>query len=205
MIGLIAIIVIGILLLVGGLVFRWVYKSQRSKGKSGVVASVWGVVAAVLLSLPITWDAIPTWIAFKYYAQKEAGLTVFKTLEQWKTENPGVAETLEPYRNTVKDRRMESFKLDNGKSRTRLNDRFAYDAQSEDLFLSVALTRHEISDTKTGEVMFKFVAVASGNSGGLASGGAGWWKPWLIARSSTESDMVSFHKYYDSIHSLGAK
>lgn len=205
MIGLIAIIVLGGLLLLAFLVFTWTYRAKRRKGESNSVALGWAVAAVLLLSLPITWDAIPTWIAFEYYAKKDAEFTVFKTLEQWKAENPGVAKTLEPYGVAAKDKRTDSIKLANGKSRKPMNDRFAHDDQSENLFLSVALTRHEIVDTKTGEVMLRFVAVASGNSGGLASGGAGWWQPWLIHRSSTGTDVDEFYRLLNEFAYQGGK
>lgn len=205
MIGLIAFIVLAGFLALAIWVFLWTHKTMRGNGKSGALATAWAFGAVIALSLPITWDAIPTWIAFKYYAHKEAGLTVFKTLEQWKKENPGVAETLEPFDLTVNDRRMESFKLANGKSRTRLNDRFAHDTKSETLFLDVGLTRHEIVDTKTGEVVFRFVAVGSGNLGGLASGGTGWWKPWLVHRSSTRDEVNTHFNFMNDFQYMGKK
>jgi hypothetical protein len=205
MIGLIALIVLGGLLALAIWVFLWTHKTMRGNGKSGAVATAWAFGAVIALSLPITWDAIPTWIAFKYYAQKEAGITVFKTLEQWKAENPGVAETLEPYKRSVNDKRMDSIKLSDHKSRTRMNDRFAFDDQSERYFLSVGVRRREIVDTKTGFVLFRLVTVGSGNPSGLAQGGAGWWKPWLVHRSSTEADRAMFDKFQNDFHFLGGK
>jgi hypothetical protein len=205
MIGLIAIIVVGGLLLLACWVFVWTYRAKRRKGKSEKVAFGWAIGAVVLLSLPITWDAIPTWIAFEYYAKKEAEFTVFKTLEQWKAENPGVAETLEPYGRRARDERSNSISMGSGKSRTPLNARFASDTQSEHLFLSVGLTRHEIVDTRTGEVVFRFVAVASGNSGGLASGGSGWAKPWLVHRSAQVADVDRSYRIRNEFAYLGSK
>ena len=205
MIGLFAIIVLGGLLALACWAFIWAYRNRRHHGKSDAVSFAWAVGAVVVLSLPITWDAIPTWIAFEYYTKKAAEVIVFKTLEQWKLENPSVAETLEPYGHGAQDKRMKSISLENGKSRMNLNDRFAYDRQSEKLFLSVGLTRHEIVDTKTSEVMFRFVAVASGNSGGLASGGADWWKPWLIHRSSTEANGAMFYRLLSEFQPQGSR
>ena len=173
MIGLIAILILGGLLALACWAFVRAYKAKRRQGKSDLVSFFWAVGAVLVFSLPITWDAIPTWIAFEYYARKQAEIKVFKTWEQWKLENPGVAETLEPFGRAANDKRTKSINLGNGKLRTPMNGRFAYDSQNEGLFLSVGLTRHEIVDTKTGEVVFRFVAVASGNAGGTAGGGAG--------------------------------
>lgn len=205
MIGLIAIIVIGVLLLLGWVIFRWVYKLQRRNGKSNAVASTWGFVAVVVLSLLITWDAIPTWIAFEYYAKKEAGLIVFKTLDQWKVENPGVAETLEPYGKAYNDGRGASIKLSNEKSRRPMNARFAIDQKITNPFLSVHIAQEEIVDTKTGAVMTRRAGIGSGNSGGLALGGDGWWKFWLIHGSSTADERESFEKLKNEFHFLGGK
>jgi hypothetical protein len=136
MTGLIALLVLGGLLTLALWVFAKTHKTMLTKGKSRAAANAWAVWAVVVLSLPLTWDAIPTWIAFEYYAHKEAGLTVFKTLEQWKAENPGVAETLEPY--GFKDKRGDFKKLSAYKSRTPLNDRFAYDSTSRDAIFECA-------------------------------------------------------------------
>lgn len=205
MTGLIALLVLGGLLTLAIWVFAKTHRTMLDKGKSRAVATAWACGAVIALSLPITWDAIPTWIAFKYYAHKEAGLTVFKTLEQWKVENPGVAETLEPYKLTVNDKRGASFEIGDGFSRVRLNERFSYDSKSKHLFLSVALIDHRIVDSKTGDLVLRFVAVAAGNSGGFASGGAGWWAPWLIHRSSTSKETDEFYKAMHAFQYLGEK
>lgn len=164
------------------------------QGKSSKFANILAAGTVLFLSLPLTWDTIPTWIAFEYFAHKEAGVTVFKTLEQWKSENPGIAETLEPYKLTIKDVRGEEFILENGFSRVRLNERFSYDSKSKLLFLSVKLTEHQIVDMKNENIVFRFVVITSGNSGGLASGGYGWWAPWLIHRSSTSKEIDEFYE-----------
>jgi hypothetical protein len=205
MIGLIAIFVFGALLLVMCSVFVWTYKAKRRSGKNRWGALRWAVAAPIALLLLITWDAIPTWLAFEYYAKKDAQFTLLKSLAQWKAENPGVSETLEPYGRTARDERSNSMHMSNGMSRTPLNARFAYDTQSEALFLSVRLTRHEIIDTKSEEVVFRFMAVNSGNSGGLAAGGPGWWKPWLIHRSAQVADVDRFYRIADSFKYLEDK
>jgi len=54
----------------------------------------WGVGAFLLVFLPIFWDWLPTVATHQYYCAKDSGFWVYKTLEQWKDENPGVMETL---------------------------------------------------------------------------------------------------------------
>jgi len=205
MAGLIAISVFGALFLGMCGVFVWTYKAKRRHGKNRLRALCWALAAVIVLSLPITWDAIPTWLAFEYYANKDAEFTLLKSSAQWKTENPGVSETLEAFGRAAKDERSNSLHMGKARSRTPLNARFAYDSQSEDLFLSVRRTRHEIIDTKTQEVVFRFVVVNSGNSGGLASGGAGWWKPWLVHRSAQVEDVDRFYSIANSFKYVGGK
>ena len=202
MIGLIVILVLGVLLVLASWAFVWTYKAKRRQGKSDLQSFAWAVGAVVVLSLPITWDAIPTWIAFKYYSDKEAGITVFKTLEQWKVENPGVAETIIPY--GFRDKRGELQNLGSDKFRYPVNDRFAYDSSKEQLFLSVYAIRYEVIDRKNDEVLVRHVAVGSGNEGGLATGGGGWWAFWLINKPS-QSGYETYSQYRDAVTNMGAR
>lgn len=205
MIGLIALIVLGGLLALAIWVFLCTHKTMLGNGRSGAVATAWAFGAVLALSLPITWDAIPTWIAFKYYAHKEAGLKVFKTLEQWKVENPGVAETLEPYGKDYNDRRTKAIELKDNKTRRMLNARFAFDLEILNPVLSVHLVHQDIVDTKTGEIMVRFSGAGSGNSGGLALGGNGWWKFWNSHTTSRPEQETMFNGHKRSYQFLDNK
>jgi hypothetical protein len=116
-------------------------------------------------------------------------------LEQWKAENPGVAETLEAYGKDYNDTRTKVIELSNDKSRWMLNARFAYDKQVTNEQFGIRRVSQEILDTKTGKAMIKWASVGSGNSGGLASGGDGWWKFWLLHSSSTSEQEITFEKH----------
>ena len=200
MIGLIAIVVVVVLLVVAGSVFGYAFFWAQKKGKSTAASFLLAACAVFVLSLPITWDAIPTWIAFKYYSDKEAGLVIYKTLEQWKLENPGVAVTLVPY--GLKDTKAEVKKLGKDTFRNPINERFAYDSSKTKLFLSVTAHRLEFIDIKNEEILAKYVIVQSGNTGGLASGGSGWWAVWLI--HSSANNAVNFFNIVDSFKQTGA-
>lgn len=205
MIGLMAIILLGGLLALAIWVFAWTNKTLLRKGKSKAAARAWAVAAVVALSLPITWDAIPTWIAFEYYNHKKAGIQVFKTLEQWKAANPGVAETLESYGKDYNDRRTKAIKLSGNKTRWMLNARFAFDEKVTNPLLSVHVVYDDIVDVKTGEVMVRWTGVGSGNSGGFASGGEGWWKFWNLHTTSTPEQKMIFEKYKRAFQILESK
>lgn len=68
-----------------------VARTAKKKGKS---TWCWGGGAALVMYLLVFWDQIPTILVHKYYCEKEAGFWVYKTIDQWKAENPVVAETL---------------------------------------------------------------------------------------------------------------
>ena len=55
---------------------------------------LWGGLAAFVMYNLVFWDWIPTVVAHKYYCSTEAGFWVYKTVDQWKKENPGVMEVL---------------------------------------------------------------------------------------------------------------
>jgi hypothetical protein len=55
----------------------------------------WSLIGFFVVFLLIFWDWIPTIVLHKYYCVTEAGSWVYKSVDQWKKENPGVMETLE--------------------------------------------------------------------------------------------------------------
>ena len=207
MLGLMFIVGIGSLLLLVALAMWAAKRISLKAGQSAATAQRWkyGVLAAVLLA--IFWDWLPTWIAYEYYS-RQAGLTVFKTLEQWKVENPGVARTLEPYTlNQNADRRATALVTASGARRYPLNDRFALDEARLRPFLSISVWRRQLVDTGTATVLAAEVSVTSGNSGGVATGGEGWWKPWLIRQRTAEMQDTSsvFLKFVDSAHQVAER
>ena len=205
MTGLIALLVLGGLLTLVIWVFSKTHRTMLDKGKSRAVASAWAVGAVVALSLPLTWDAIPTWIAFEYYAHKEAGLTVFKTLEQWKAENPGVADTLEPYGKDYNDSRMKAIEFENNETGWMLNARFSYGKRTVNKPWGIREVQEEIRDQKTGVVMVRYIAVFSGNRRGFAGGGDGWWKFWLLHSTSTSEQEMMLEEEKREFQFLGVK
>jgi hypothetical protein len=91
MAGLVIIGIYFIYLVISVLVIRFAIRWAKKRGRRPVI---WGLLAAFLMYNLVAWDYLPTLLAFKYYAHTESGFWVYKTPEQWKAENPGVAETL---------------------------------------------------------------------------------------------------------------
>src|ERR1017187_2359067 len=78
-------------LLISIAVVRWAIRYARDNGRS---AKRWGWGAALVMYLIPFWDWIPTVATHQFYCAKDAGFWIYKTPEQWKTENPGVMEIL---------------------------------------------------------------------------------------------------------------
>jgi len=78
-------------LLISIAVVRWAIRYARNNGRS---AKRWGWGAALVMYLIPFWDWIPTVAVHQYYCSTEAGFWVYKTVDQWKVENPGVIEKL---------------------------------------------------------------------------------------------------------------
>ena len=89
--GLVVFAAIAVYLIVSIAVVAFSARAAKKKGRS---PWRWGGGAALVMYLLVFWDYIPTVVAHKYYCEKEAGFWVYKTVEQWKAENPGVAEVL---------------------------------------------------------------------------------------------------------------
>jgi len=121
-------------------VVKWAKRSNRS-------SIVWGGVAAILMLSIVFWDLIPVYGTHQYQCINNGGFTVYKTLDQWRDENPGVAETLVAV---------------NGKSsvigdtvRYQLNQRFSWDNTNSQVWYTLYKKEENIVDIKTGEILAK--------------------------------------------------
>jgi hypothetical protein len=91
MLGLVVLFVIGIYFVLSLVVTIFAAHQADKRGKN---PWVWGGLAAFAMYNLVFWDLIPTLVMHKYYCSTQAGFWVYKTPEQWKAENSGVAETL---------------------------------------------------------------------------------------------------------------
>lgn len=164
MFGLAYLVVFGLYLLISIGVVRWAISYACKNGKS---AQRWGWGAAFVMYSIVFWDWIPTVAVHQYYCAKDAGFWVFKTLEQWKAENPGVMEGLPAPRSTGSPTKYEPF--DNGHGRTDtylLNDRLNWIVIQQDIFrpLSIIRTEQQVKDAQKNEVLARYVDFSSGHS-----------------------------------------
>jgi hypothetical protein len=150
----------------------------KRKGKN---VWLWIIGAFLLVYLPIFWDWIPTVVMRDYFCEKEAGFWVYKTLEQWKSENPGVIETLVANRGAphtfvgVRKNYSNTFFL---------NSRFNWIVKHNGQFLfNRWRDEQEVVDSKTGEVLARYVDFSTSQEPQQA----GWsgWKFWLASEHCT--------------------
>ena len=199
MMGLIFLLVVGVYLLVSIGAVRGAIAYARQQGKS---AKRWGWGAAFVMYLIPFWDWIPTVVMHRYYCATEAGFWVYKTPEQWKKENPGVMEML--VANKGAPSRYEPFDDGRGKTDTYLlNDRFNWIVTQQDFSSALPIIRSEqqVKDTKTKEVLARYVNFSTGNSVKNTVGPPGPMKYWLhsghCGNDSNFSLFILFKRNFD--------
>lgn len=155
--GILIVGALGLYLLVSLGVVIWATSHARKEGKN---VKRWGWGAALVMYLIPFWDWIPTVAVHQSYCATEAGFKVYKTLEQWRKENPGVIETL--VANKVSIKRVGSD--ENHTDTQVLNQRFSWTTEKHRLILLFPVYRwkSEVVDIKTGETVVRHVDFSSG-------------------------------------------
>jgi hypothetical protein len=174
----------------------------RHAHKHGKRVKRWGWAAALVMYLIPFWDWIPTVAMHQYYCATEAGFWVYKTVDQWKTENPGVMEGLVEYPNWP----SESW---NGQRIASINQRFGMlyknhlsSQEESELFLHVWRWGNELLDKKNGEVLARRVDFSTGNG---YIGGEPPVKFWLQSEHCINSKEQS-HQFGEFLKQIkGAK
>lgn len=111
---------------------------------------------------------MPTVATHQYYCAKDSGFWVYKTLDQWKAENPGVIDgLLDSSPNEYPNWPSESW---NGQRVASINQRFGMlykdhlsSLEEGELFLNVWRWKTELVDKNTGEVIARQVDFSTGN------------------------------------------
>lgn len=163
--GLVIIGVLALYLLIAIAVVIGAAKFARNNGKS---TKLWGWSAALVMYLIPFWDWIPTVAMHQYYCAKDSGFWIYKTLDQWKKENPGVAETL------VAQRLLEATPY--GELQV-LDERFSIQTYRNKPIplITTKITERRLVDRKTGVILAKGVDVSSGVGNIATGGGIKFW------------------------------
>lgn len=193
MFGLVVLVVGAIYLVVLIAVTLFAYFAAKKRGYS--TAKRWMAAAGgfLIVYLPIFWDHIPTMIANEYYCSTQAGFTIYKTVERWTTENPGVANGL-----TWKEI-SDSVVLSDGTRRTILNERFVWDIRVEHplQLLSTQIIESTIMDAEKRDVLAKHVSVAS------RPGGRDWRELKFWLHGGCTPPQMEFANFQNTVKKLG--
>lgn len=123
-----------------------------------------GGAAALVMYLLVFWDQIPTLVAHNYYCGKQAGFWVYKSLDQWKAENPGVAETLD----TRLEPKLHDPRIGN---RSWSTQRFYTDISRIPAFHAIGRTEEVFTDAVTRQPLARSINFFRGRSFGVFSSG----------------------------------
>jgi hypothetical protein len=151
-------------------VARGSYRYALLNGATKRQAQGWGFVGGFIVWLAVFWDWLPTEVAYRYYCSKYAGVSVFKTIDQWKRDNPNAIDPFGPPQTKAQAREFYS--------RIPLSRRFVYEKTAANEFLSIRRSVQRLIDAENGEVMAQQITYQSGYPG-LALGGENAWKAWL--------------------------
>jgi hypothetical protein len=167
MIGLIVFPAVLLYLLLSIVVVRLAIRYARNSGRS---AKRWGWSVALVMYLIPFWDWIPTVAMHQYYCAKDSGFWVYKTVDQWKAENPGVMEGLVDNSPSPYGSPNWPTEVWRGKEVTSINQRFGMlyknhlsSPEEGKLFLNGWRWETELVDKKTGEVLARRVDFSTGN------------------------------------------
>ena len=188
--------------------------TAKYAAKSGLNRTFPLIIAIIVVTLPVSYmtiEYIITKAAFNRYCTKEAGVWIYKTVDQWKKENPGVAETLKPYTNKDRPKKKPEVKIKPDEKigiNRFLNQRFIW-VRREKGPTSSNIFEHtgEIIDAKTGEVMARWIDFSSGYGNPFqgATYGLSSYKVWLVNDncSCRDQNYTSFSTYRNSIENIG--
>lgn len=190
MIALVLMAAFAVYLIISILVVIGVAALAKKRGRSPFR---WGIVAALAMYHLVFWDFIPTYVVYKYYCNTKAGFWVYKTPEQWKAENPGVAETL-----TWRDR-SRKYSAPGVAHGYYLNERIIWirkKAKKNNL-LTAGYTERLLVDVKNNEVLVKQIYIWAGDSGPIK-------RPWMDF-PVFNSNFDKFDAYKSKFKILGRK
>lgn len=159
---------------------EWAERKNRNK-------KLWGGFVVFVFYNLIFWDLIPVYALHAYKCSTEGGLKINKTLDDWKQENPGVAETLNSVpaltqrQFLIKEEGLEktyklpdssrlralydvnksymytTIKRSDGTSASWLNQRLISEHSENNIWYIVRKKEDRIVDTLTGQIMVQFI------------------------------------------------
>jgi hypothetical protein len=193
MIGLVYVLVLGGHLLLSIWLVKIAIKFARKAGKPG-----WhyGLPVGLFMFSLLYWDLIPTLAIHRCYCLTEGGFTVYKTLDEWKHEYPGIADTLIPYNNPSPIRQKSQ-------RRYMLNQRFDWEINTTKELFGIRKKDERIVDSLTGEILAKYIDFDT-DIRAIALGPRNFrdYKAWLKVDSCESSGHKSHRKEFSAFKHL---
>lgn len=149
--GFVIMVVMGVYLALSVFTVTWAIGHAKKKGLS---VKRWGWGAALVMYLIPFWDWLPTVAVHQYYCAKDSGFWVYKTLEQWKAENPGVMEGLTT-------QRVWQHDYANGGDVVHINSRINLIYEKDRPISTVGRDERKLIDVKTSELPGRYVDFSS--------------------------------------------
>jgi len=162
----------------------------------------WGWGAVLVMYLLVFWDLIPVYAVHAYQCNANAGFNVYKNLDEWKQENPGLAETLTPIKNA-------KWQREGNITRVPLNQRFVWQTTKERVWHIVYEKDEKIIDTETNEVIAQYIDYYTTQTHlALAGNDLSDLKFWLKITSCEKSGHMdsreNFFAFEEIIEKLGS-
>ena len=173
-----------LLLLIGAT--SWGYHHAAPEGSSRKIRWLWAGGMFLLVYLPVFWDWIPTIVMHQYYCATDAGFWVYKSVEQWEEENPGVMDTL--VNNKGAPERTALFNNGHGEKHSFfVNKRFNFVVIQQDVsnLLPIIRTEWTVIDVELNETLARYVDFGTGNSVKATIGPPGPLKFWNAVPNCT--------------------
>jgi len=201
-----------LLFIIGPIFFAW-----RWAGRNGHRRWLWSLIAGIVMYHVAAWELIPVHLAVNYYCSKEGGLKVYKSLEQWKGENPGVAEKLIWQDNSPSLSSRELPKAVVGGWQVmkfydgyELNERIIELSQQTSLaHLPVRISQKRLVDVETNEMLASWTTVRGGYEFSLNGDMIGLFRFYVYtdgcSGAKVKDKLEEYHSLRNDFKQLGRK
>ena len=166
---------------------------------------LWGGLVAFVMYNLVFWDWIPTVVAHKYYCSTQAGFTEYKTLEEWKKENPNDYKSLK-----WKEISDDYEDIENNRRVMILNQRFLLITSYHRLnLIPVTVFQFQLVDKKNNEILGKYTEIGTGYNNPMLTGGLQGFKNIWLDMGSCEGNektlYTKFVEFYEKFRKIGEK
>ena len=155
-IAVLSFVLLYVVVLIGATVLGY----QLAKRRGWPSGKRWSAAAVgfLMIFLPMFWDWLPTVWLHSYYCDKDAGITVSKTPEQWAKDNPDVGKSL------IRQEPPKLVATPNG-DYIQLNQRIRRERERLQKPLWLEEYQHRIVDNKNGETLVRLIDFGTGQTG----------------------------------------